>query len=226
MGNEDRIVLIDEAKWIAQALSDIDGDGLSPILNVGSSSERFRTRRQPWVDQVVFAPLRGRGRRVVHSDICGAPGVDLVGDLTDPAFQSTLADMDFQVVIGSNLLEHLPDRAPICRAITSALSAGGYLIATCPHRYPRHPDPIDTMFRPSPAELAACFPDTDVVRAEIVSDPRTYLGTVIRNPLRGLRDGVRALLPFIRYPGWVTTVCRWAWLFREVQVSCVLLRKR
>ena len=44
-----------EAAWIAQRLALMDAADIGTILNVGSSSEPFRTKTQPWIDEELFA---------------------------------------------------------------------------------------------------------------------------------------------------------------------------
>jgi SAM-dependent methyltransferase len=147
-------VLHREAAWMGRAiLSTGLGEG-ARVLNVGSSTGAFRTVEQPWVDRDVFAPLRSRGAHVVHLDLKAAEGVDVVGDLLDPAFRAELQG-DWDVVVCSNLLEHLEDRTPLLRVLPEMVRPGGWLVVTVPCRFPRHADPIDTMYRPSPDELLA-----------------------------------------------------------------------
>src|SRR5204863_7553703 len=95
-----------------------------------------------------------------------AAGVDLVGDLTEPSFLGRLAAMRLRSVFCSNLLEHVPNREEIGRAAVEAVEPGGYLFVSCPNVFPYHPDPIDTMSRPDVDELAALFPDTELVRGD------------------------------------------------------------
>ena len=64
-------------------LAELDPAQRSPLVNVGSSTGEFREVRQPHIDRIVFAPLRAAGVEVVHADVKAAPGVDLVGDLTE-----------------------------------------------------------------------------------------------------------------------------------------------
>lgn len=77
-------MLFDEARWFGQRIAEMEPGDIFPMLNVGSSTEEFRTKKQPWIDQFIFKPIREKGYKVVHTDIKKDVGVDLVGDLTDP----------------------------------------------------------------------------------------------------------------------------------------------
>ena len=68
-----------EAKWFANEMQKRTDAELYPMLNIGSHTEEFRKREQPWIDRYLFAPARDKGLSVVHSDLQSLPGVDLVG---------------------------------------------------------------------------------------------------------------------------------------------------
>ena len=99
-----------EAVWLGQRIHAMDPSQVFPLLDVGSSDERFRTRVQPWVDDCLFAPARHRGLVVAHTDIKNAPGVDLVGDLLDNDFIHQLAGMGFRALLCTSLLEHVANQ--------------------------------------------------------------------------------------------------------------------
>ncbi len=154
-------MLIREAQWVAKQLATWDSHAF-PLLNVGSHTANFREREQPWIDRYLFAPLRQRGCPVVHSDLQDGEGIDLVGDLTLPEFLQELRARKFGSVICTNLLEHVPNRDEIARSLVEAVKPGGRLLVTCPQQFPYHPDPIDTLYRPTPDDLASLFPGTRV----------------------------------------------------------------
>lgn len=155
-----------EARWFVKQAARLGDEALFPMLNVGSHTAEFRAKTQPWIDAELFGPFAARGREVVHTDIQAAIGVDLVGDLTDPAFQADLKSRRFRSVLCNNLLEHVENPERICRALGEAVTPGGLILLSVPHRFPYHADPIDTMFRPSPEELAKLFPNAEPVIGE------------------------------------------------------------
>jgi hypothetical protein len=158
-------MLKNEAAWLRTALAELPSDALSPLLSVGSGTIETRDGRQPWIAEEVFAPLAARGIEVLHHEHRAGNGVDLVGDLTDPSFLASLPGTGARSVLCCNVLEHLPDPGNVAAALTGVVASGCFAIVTVPRAYPYHPDPIDTMLRPSPDELAALFPDLVVRRA-------------------------------------------------------------
>lgn len=225
-------MLIPEANWFAAQLALRANAELAPLLNLGSQSLTFRTQTQPWLDRRVFAPLRARGVAVVHSDLQADEGVDLVGDLTDPGFLDHLRSLRFRSVICSNLLEHVerPDR--IAAAVAAAVEPGGLLFLSVPYRFPYHADPIDTMFRPSPAELASLFPTTTILEERILpcGNLTTYaLGRLFLSPWKFLRDAAARTphaasgAPAVVQPP--SALTKLPWLFRRFRITCLVLRK-
>ncbi len=86
-----------ESEWLSQRLNALPDDVIFPLLNIGSSTLEFRTQIQPYIEQNIFGPLRARNSDgVYHLDIKSAPGVDLVGDLLDPAFLDKVAQMQIR----------------------------------------------------------------------------------------------------------------------------------
>jgi hypothetical protein len=222
-------MLVREAKWFGRRIAELGEAAVFPMLNVGSHTEQFRAREQPWIDRHIFAPARKRDAKVLHLDLRAAPGVDLVGDLTEPSFLARLAAMRFRSVFCSNLLEHVPNREEIGRAAVGAVEPGGYLFVSCPNVFPYHPDPIDTMFRPDVEDLAALFPDTELVRgdrlgcgtlanymiAKFAAAPFALFGNLFRR---------RAQVVHATSGG--QSAAQWVpWLARTFYQTCVLLRK-
>jgi SAM-dependent methyltransferase len=158
-------VLRAEAAWLARELERLPVAALSPLLNVGSGHGEL-TADQPWIHGVVYEPLERRGVRVLHHELEPAPGVDVVGDLRDPAFLAGLEKLEIRSVMCCNVLEHVPDRAAVATTIERIIAPGGYAVVSVPRRYPYHPGPIDTLFRPSPDELRRLFPALAEIQAE------------------------------------------------------------
>lgn len=154
-------MFIDESVWLEQVLARLKLAPGARLLDIGSSTLAFRTVEQPHIDRHVFAPLRARGVEVSHLDARAEPGVDIVADI------ATLEGVrsDYDVAICTSLLEHVVDRRDTTKNICRVVKPGGVLILTVPLRYPIHLDPIDTGFRPSPAELRQLVPWNDVLES-------------------------------------------------------------
>jgi len=216
---------VQEARWFAEQLALMEPKQVFPMCNVGSSTGSFRTQDQPWIDELIFAPVVRQGHVVKHLDMKSAPGVDIVGDLGNPEFLKQVSNMKFKSVFSSNLLEHLVQRDAICKTLTAIVPSGGYLFVSVPYSYPYHPDPIDTGFRPSVGELAALFPGTLVIRSAVVGgDTLLYLRR--RHPVVFVFTLLRFLIPFYKPVSWWRNKGYLPWFFRPLTASCVILQKK
>jgi hypothetical protein len=176
----------EEALWLRVVLASLDIQDRT-VLDVGSQTHLFRTVQQPHVDREVFAPLRSRGARVIHLDAQAATGVDIVSDITSEAFSIGEAHHGpFEVVICTNLLEHVTDRPRTIERLEALTAVAGYLIITVPGNFPHHEDPIDTMYRPTRRELArdvsAAAPSLQSVLSKTIPirDPTWYRSRAAR----------------------------------------------
>jgi len=210
-------MLIEEAKWLARQIAELEPGRVFPLLDVGSSTERFRSIEQPWIDREIFASARLAGHAVSHLDAKPAAGVDIVADLGDAGAIEVLARRGYRSVFCSNLLEHVEDRETIARALVGLLPPGGYLFVSCPYRYPFHPDPIDTMFRPTPQDREAVIANGN------------YFAELRRTPLATLRLLARLLLPFYKPQAWRRAQQEFRhylpWMFRRFAATCVVLER-
>ncbi len=214
-----------ESQWLGQRLADIHDDELFPLLNVGSSTLEFRTQTQPYIDANIFAPLRQRAGKVIHLDIKPAPGVDMVGDLLDPAFLEQIAKLRIRSAMISNLFEHVTVRKEICEVVMKILQPGGYLFVSGPHDYPYHADPIDTLFRPDVAEIHAHFPGTKLIDSAIIDSGnwRQWNKAERGRPLS--RTLARLLVPFYRPAKWWELARQAPYIFKHITAFAVVLRK-
>jgi len=215
---------IEEARWIAQKLCNLRKEEISPILNIGSSTGKYRVKLRPFIDSVIFSPLRERGIKIVHQDIKSAEGINLVGDLTDQSFLNHLEKMHFKTILCSNLLEHIENRNKVADVLLKILSNEGYLIVTVPSKYPKHMDPIDTMFRPTINELSNMFYGTKVLDATLI-DVGTIWSSLSKNWIGLIKLIVRITMPYYNYKGWSYAYNKMLWMFRQRTISCVFLRK-
>jgi hypothetical protein len=202
---------------------------VSPLLNLGSSTREFREREKPHIQRELFGPLEAAGVAVVHGDLKQADGVDLAGDIFDPAVQRDLKARGFRCVLLANLLEHVRDPKAVAAACEEIVGAGGLIVATVPSSFPYHADPIDTGLRPSPGELAGLFTRSmPLLLEEIVG--RTYAeelkargATVARALAQTLLFG---LIAWARPKSFAARADRWRWYRRPYRVSIALLEVR
>jgi hypothetical protein len=220
---------IEEARWINQAIerqiSQAAAEG-SYVINLGSGTAASRELGKPYIHQLTIAPLLTRGYQVIHSDMFSAEGVDLVGDLFDPQFQKTLASLKPAIVMFCNILEHLSreQRGQVPEIIRSILAPGGHVIVTVPNSYPYHADPIDTLYRPGPNELARLFSGFTMLESDVVS-----CGTYTEEFLSGsftkkVSKVLRIFFPFVRPKRWLSHTHRMLWIFRKYKITAAIFR--
>lgn len=179
--------------------------------------------------------LAAAGREIVNVDIVDGPGVDLVGDICDPSFRASIRGVAPSAVLAANVLEHVPDARRFSAALADLVPPGARLIVTVPHRFPYHPDPIDTRFRPSVDELQALFPQLTPAVASSVREWSLVPFTWHR--LRAALSSPRAPRPKSgERPGSAgdddgttssafTKLAFLPWLLRPVAVSCLVLER-
>lgn len=211
----------EEATWLGEHFAAIPAKQLSPLLNIGSGNEAFRRTQQPWIEEHLFTPLDQRAVNVSHLDIFPAPGIDIVGDPSDPEVLRTLGGMGLQSLVCANVLEHVTEPALFAANLLNLLPAGGLLFVTCPRAYPYHACPIDNLFRPDVEELHALFPDTRLLAGEVIGCG-SFAGEIRRQPLLI----PRLLLPVYKPTRWYGLIQRIPWLTRQYQASCVVLEKQ
>lgn len=202
---------------------------VSPLLNLGSSTRHFREISQPHIQNNLFGPLEAAGIKVFHSDLKEGDGIDLTGNILDPEVVDRLAAMKFKTILLSNLLEHVTDREAVADACERIVGPGGHILVTVPKSYPYHPDPIDTLYRPSPEKLASLFGKSVLTSSTIVED--SNFAEDLRR--QGVKPGkelaslaLRWLTFFRRTRGLLSRTHRWLWYSRRYQTSVALLTVR
>lgn len=200
---------------------------VSHLLNLGSSTRAFREQAKPHIERELFGPMRAAGVSVFHSDLKHADGVDLAGDILDPAVVADLKTRGFRTLLIANMLEHVLGRDAVTRACEEIVGPGGLILATVPSSFPYHADPIDTGYRPSPAGLAGAFAGSEAVLAEEVTG-RTYREEIAARGSSVWREAVRTLgfvliAPF-RPKSARARVSRWFWYRRPYRVALTLVR--
>ena len=193
-------------------------------VNLGSSSDGGLEQR-PHQRRGLEA-IADRGGRVLNVDLKAGATIDIVGDLFDRAVQDEVRARQPEVILLTNVLEHVPDPSPLASVVEDLLPVGGHIVCTVPNSYPYHPDPIDTLFRPDVAELAALFPTCEVVEGAVVRSGRflgkregpASLSRRLRSYARvvAARDPRRSVPYHLRHRYWVV---------EHYRVSCVLLRR-
>ena len=214
-----------EACWLRRALEAFPPERLSPLLNLGSSSAMVRKAIQPWIDAEVFCQLRGRGVETVHVDMRELPGVDVRADLTDASDVERLTVLQPNALLCCNLLEHVLEPKQLARHCLDLLPRGGLVFVTVPFSYPYHRDPIDTLYRPSPAELSELFGSARMLDGIILGAGVSYRDAVRERPWILLRHVWRFPVPFLSLERWKRSMARLYWLVAEYRITCAVFEK-
>src|SRR6185312_15232812 len=186
-----------EARWLYKQIAALPPEQVSPMLNIGSSTRRFREVEQPWTSQELFAPLRASGVKVIHLDSREGDGIDVRADILNDADVPRLKALGAKSVLCCNILEHVEEPKRLAARCLEIVQPGGHVFVTVPFSYPNHRDPIDTMYRPWPDELEVLFAPARMLRGEILDAGESYRDKVKRRPWILLRHVFRAPIPFV-----------------------------
>jgi SAM-dependent methyltransferase len=215
-----------ESRWVGDQLAAFPAPQISPLLNVGSSTSDFREAAQPWTTRDIFNPLCRRGVEIVHLDARPGTGIDIRADLLDDIDFVRVASRRYRALLCCNILEHVRDPGEFARRCVELVAPGGVIVVTVPRSYPRHGDPIDTLYRPTPDEAAALFPDTLTIASQIIETGESYRDAVRRRPWILLRHLARLPVPFLDFEKWTASMQKPYWLFHDYRVSALVLRRR
>jgi len=202
---------LEESLWIKRNLEQLN---LSPgcfILDVGSSSIEFR-QFQSYIEENVFKPLEEKKFNVVHMDKRTGNGIDLVADIENEKVLQKIG-RKFDLIICTSLLEHVYSIERTIANIVTLAVEGGYLLIDVPHKWPKHNDPIDNMFRPTDKQLQDLFSryaKFEVLASEILD---------IRNKIHYFAKS--------KYPLWGYRKFRfWRYYFKTYRwkISCLLIK--
>ncbi len=183
-----KLMLPKEADWLLKnAVPKIENN--TTLLNIGSSNKKFITKVQPHIYYNLIEPLYKKGIKIINVDIKKEKGVDIIANILDKSNRERIKNIDYKNILCSNVLEHIIDLKNFCDSLSELLPLEGYLIITVPYKYPYHPDPIDTMFRPSINQLEEYFHQMELVLGEIVD-----CGTV-----KEYQDYKRKIKPITEY---------------------------
>jgi hypothetical protein len=208
-----------EAAWLEKLLRQWAPEQLSPLLNVGSSTREFRETTQPWTDRNLFRPLRQRGIELIHLDSREGEGIDIRADILSDADLPRIRAHRPKAILCCNILEHVREPKVLARRCMEIVGPGGLIFVTVPRSYPHHRDPIDTMYRPAPDELADLFRPATMLKGEIVDVGESYRGQVLRRPWLMLRHVSRFPFPFIGFKGWKRSMAKLYWLAHNYRIT-------
>ena len=208
-----------EATWLEGRLRQWTPDELSPLLNVGSSTRSFRESAQPWTERNLFEPLRRRGVKLIHLDAKDGDGIDIKADILSDADLPRIRAFHPKAILCCNILEHVREPERLAGRCMEIVGPGGLIFVTVPRSYPHHRDPIDTMYRPAPDDLAQLFRPAAMLGGEVVDVGESYRGQVRKRPWILFRHILRFPFPFIGFEGWKRSVGKLYWLAHNYAIT-------
>jgi hypothetical protein len=220
-------MLIKEAKKINEYIETFLGDKKGIAINIGSSTAEFTDVLQPYIRKHVINPL-SKNFKVLNLDIKNQGGVDLVADFTTPDGQRAISNLNGNLYLISNLLEHIPDYEVGVKSITQLLKKDDFLILSGPKSFPYHPDPIDNMFRPTLKELRDFFEkDFEIVDLQIVRSGSVFSSSVLMQNPKSTNQAIKSkgsLLKLLTNPAFIFRMIRN--IFYPASAFCMLAIKK
>ena len=198
-------MLVEESIWIGEKIAEIAIQNSYPILNVGSSTKEYRTKKQGFIQKNIFDLIPDESRNVIHLDMKAAEGVDLVGNLYDPIFLEEIKKFKVKCILFNNVLMYLnrKQRIEICQILKNILEKDGYLIVTNSHVFPPAPDPVESYYRHSPKDLYVdLFNDFTIVDSTIVETNYSFDKQLKARPKLIPIKIARFLIQFYKFEEW------------------------
>ncbi len=218
-------MMVSDARWLGRVLPKYTVEQLSPLLNIGSSTLQFRQEQQPHIQHYVFTPLQERKVEVVHCDLKDGDGIDVSADIFDDEAIKKLRKYNAKSIICTHMFEHVKDREDLAKRLMSLIPEAGLFFITVPYSYHHHADPFDTMYRPSPDELAELFESHLILQKEVLVDV-TYWNRIKQRPIvLFFRHFFRFFVPFISWKNWKRSMKKLYWLFHHYKVSAIVGKK-
>lgn len=218
-----------EASTITNALSQFQAGELSPMIEIGSSTAEFRAVTKPHIENNLHKPLRERGIKLITTDLKTGDGIDINGSIYDKDFIARIRELKPCSLLCCNILEHVENPIAFSEICTTILNDSGILVISVPFNYPYHADPLDTLFRPNPDELANLFPGFITIFSAIVIDG-SYYEDISRLKLLGAlkklsKDVFNILKLTSKGKFSIAKNHRFFWLFKKYKISILVLKK-
>lgn len=188
------------------------------MLNLGSSTKKFRTITQPHIQSHVVEPIEQMGVDMVHGDLKIADGIDLAGDILDPEYVNLLAKKNFRSIACFNMLQCVPNPKLAAENLEKIVGAGGIIFVSVSNSYPDGRDPIDNGLRPSVEDLSLLFSSSTMIEGRILKC-ETFLDELLERPERIFKHFVKLIIPYPNFSYWRITWLKNKWLFRPYKVT-------
>ena len=218
-------MLLEESIWIKNQFKFHFNNEDFPLLNLGSSTKKFREEDQSYIHKEIFLPLLKKKLKVIHSDVKKSDGVDIVGNINDLKFRNYIKGIGIKSILCSNLLEHIENPTLFVKSIIDILPENGKLIVTTPFYFPYHKDPIDTLFRPKIEDLELLFKDFHKISSSTVKSNKNFSKVLKSNPRYFLIMILRWVTPFYKFYEWKLHLMDLFKVRKNFSANCVVFKK-
>lgn len=106
-----------------------------PVMREGMKVLDAGSGRLP--EQTLRGEILATGAQLETLDFCAGDGVDFVGDVSALPFEAERYD----IVLSTQVLEHVQDPQKVCSEMARVLKPGGHLFLTTPQSSPIHNEP-------------------------------------------------------------------------------------
>lgn len=196
----------DEAIWIGEMADQLNfSDKRIKCLNIGSSSKSYREIIKPYVWEYVIQVIERLGT-ITHLDAKSDVGVDICGDLADPAFRAKVSRQKYDLILCNNILTHVQDPDHVYELISECLADDGFVILSAPSQYPYCADPFDSKYRPTRADIEKKLPHLQTIKFLRFDSNETMLSRFVSNKHLLLAFVLNILVPRRGFSVWINIV--------------------
>lgn len=222
-------MLIEESIWISKKIKEILPEEPFPVLNVGSSTLKYRTVTQSFIQKNIFSLFDDEKNQVIHLDMKEDEGIDMVGDLYNEEFRNTIKNLKPKLILCNNILMYLnaKTRTELAKILYEILDKDGYLIITNSHVFPPAHDPVESYYRASPKKMHnELFDSFNVLDSQIVQTHFSFYDYLKSKPKVVLVKIIRFFLPFYKSKEWWFMLKYYCTnLKKNYSATCLFLQK-
>ena len=223
-------MLVEESIWISEKIKEILPEEPFPVHNIGSSTLVYRTKKQPFIQKIIFNLFSDEKKQVIHLDMKEDEGIDLVGDLSDENFRNEVKKLKPKLILCNNTLMYLNSktRKELSEILFDILEKNGYLIITNSHVFPPSPDPVEEYYRASPNQMYhTLFYNFILLDKKVIETNYTFYKLLKSKPKLIFIKILRLFLPFYKTKEWWFMLKYYLFsLNKNYSATCLFLRKK
>ena len=222
-------MLVEESIWIAEKIKEILPEEPFPVLNIGSSTLVYRTKKQPFIQNNIFNLFSDEKKQVIHLDMKEDEGIDLVGDLSDENFRRLVKNLKPKLILCNNILMYLNKntRKELSKILFEILDENGYLIITNSLVFPPSPDPVEAYHRATPEKMyKSLFANFYLIDQNIAKTEYSFYKFLKSKPKLILIKLLRFFMPWYKSKEWWFMMKYYlSGIKKNYSATCLLLKK-